>query len=218
MKKKIFIVTFVFLLGFGFGAVSISTANANSNVVLASVEWVLSKINPVEQRLSQLEARVNELGSGNPTPSNPIQDVSSVVTTKQTAIRRGAGTQYASLVDVPANTVVTYHSTYTNPSNGEQWFIVRLSDNRLGAVIGSDSQISVTPIQTGFQNVVFNNPAPIRRGASDSYSIYTTAAVGSTMKYESTFVNSSTGEKWYLVKMNDGRVGAVRSNFAEVIR
>lgn len=218
MKKRIFIVMLVFSVGFGFGAISISTANANSNVVLASVEWVLSKFNPIEQRLTQLEARVNELDSGSPSPSNPIQDVSSVVTTKQTAIRRGAGSQYASLVDVPANTIVTYYSTFTNSTNGEKWYIVRLSDSRLGAVLSTDTQVSVTPIQSGFQSVVFNNPAPIRRGASDSYAIYTTASMGSKMKYESTYVNPSSGEKWYIVKMSDGKVGAVRANFAEVVR
>jgi hypothetical protein len=218
--KKLIPITIALLLGFGLGSFTNINAAASGEAVLASVEWVLSKINPLEQRINALEQKVNNLSNGNSggTTTDPIQDHSSVIINSPTAVKKGAANQYETFFTAPKNTVLTYYSTFTNSSTKETWYIVRLSNGKLGAVKATYASVSVNPYTGSYTKVVFNQKAQVRRGASSNYEVYYTAPAGSTLTYNSTFTNSITNEKWYIVKLSDGKLGAVQVNYAEVIK
>jgi tetrahydromethanopterin S-methyltransferase subunit B len=216
MKRKFIPIVVALGIGFGLGSITSVKTEANTNVVLASVEWVLAKITPLEQRVTDLENRLNNL-QGTPTAQNPIQDHSSVVTTTLAPIRKGASTSYGTHFTAPANTVLKYYSTYTNSTTGDKWYIVRLSNGKLGTVLASQAIVYVNPI-TNFSKVLITKTTEVRKGASTSYQSFLTAQPNMTFQYHSTYTNSITGEKWYIVRLSDGRLGAVLSSHTEVMK
>lgn len=217
MKKKVLSAAMLLFVGYGVGTVSTYNAKAESNYVVASVEWVLSKINPLEQKVNQLEQRVATLENGK-TPTTPpaVTDYKYVSVNKATAVRKGASTSYDTFYTAPIGTVLSYNSTYENSITGEKWYIVKLADGRLGAIKASDTSLQ-KDAASSISKVVFIKSAAVKRGAADSYETIYTTKLNETLVYSSTFVNSITGEKWYLVKIPNGKLGAVRANTAEVI-
>lgn len=213
MKKKFLAVVLLLSIGFGFGIITTSGASANSNVVLASVEWVLSKITPVETKITQLEQRVAQLENG----GKPAVQHSNVLVGKATAVRKGASTSYAAFFTAPIGTDLIYNSTYKNSITGQTWYIVKLSDGRLGAVLSTDVTLQSSAITT-ITKIVTHKASPIRRGASNSYEIIYNASSGQVFQYSSTYTNSVTGEKWYIVKAPNGKFGAILANTAQVVK
>lgn len=59
MKKKLLIAILIIL--FGTSLFSFTKSSAANNAVIASVEWVNSKINPLQKKVDDLEKRVIEL-------------------------------------------------------------------------------------------------------------------------------------------------------------
>ncbi|MFC0272228.1 hypothetical protein ACFFIX_12360 [Metabacillus herbersteinensis] len=220
LKKKIIPITLVFGLGFAVSSVSLPVSKASADAVLASVEWVLSKINPLEDRVASLEAQIQQLSDGDNSGGSltPIQDKSTLTITSPTIVKSGAGSHYSTMLNAPQNTILTFYQDFTNSITGEKWYLVRLSNNRLGAILANKAQVSVTPYSGSYTKVVMNQNAPIRRGASSSYEVYYTAARDSVVNYHSTYTNSISGEKWYLVNLSSGKVGAVSAKHAEVIK
>ncbi|MBO0962877.1 hypothetical protein J1P26_24705 [Neobacillus sp. MM2021_6] len=216
MKRKVLSTVILLTVGFGIGTVTTTSANAETNYVIASVEWVLSKISPLEQKVNQLEQRVSSLENGEAPTAPPVQ-YSSVFVNKVTAVKKGASSTYDTFFNAPQGTILSYDSTYQNSVTGEKWYIVKLSDNRLGAIKSTDTSLqSQNP--SSFSKVVFTKNAIIKRGAAASYETIYTASTGESLVYSSTYVNSTTGEKWYIVKTPNGKFGAVLSSFAEVIK
>jgi hypothetical protein len=213
MKKKVLGAIILLLIGFSLGTVTTNNAKADSNVVLASVEWVLSKFTPIEDKVNQLEQRVTNLENG----ETPPVFYSAVVVNKATPAYKGASTSYSSFFTAPAGLVFSYNSTYKNSVTGETWYIVKFSDGRLAAVKSADtSLLSTAP--TSISKVFITNTAAVKRGAAASYETIYTASTGETLVYNSTYTNSVTGEKWYIVKTPSGKYGAVLATFAEVIK
>jgi hypothetical protein len=218
MKKKVLGTVILLLVGYSIGTITTKDAKADSNYVLASVEWVLSKIDPMDQKINQLEQRVSSLENGQDpsVPSPPIQ-YSSVLVTNSTAVKKGASSTYGNFFIAPQGTILSYNSTYTNSITGEKWYIVKLSDNRLGAVTAKDTSLQ-TQTPSSFSKILITKTTEIKRGASASYETIYTAATGEKLDYSSTYVNSISGEKWYIVKTPNGKLGAVLSTFVEVIK
>jgi hypothetical protein len=71
------------------------------------------------------------------------------------------------------------------------------------------------PVQ-GVSDVVTTASTPVRRGASSTETIFFTAPAGTALSYSSTYTNSVTGEKWYIVKLSDGRAATVLASKSSI--
>ncbi|QNG60240.1 hypothetical protein H4O14_01545 [Bacillus sp. PAMC26568] len=221
MKKKVLPITIALAVGFCIGSISTIKTEANTNPILASVDWVLSKINPLEQRLTNLENQVKNLSDGsggNENPDEPIRDQSSVTVTASSPVKKGAADHYETIFTAPQNTVLVYYDTFTNSVTNEKWYLVRLSDSKVGAIKAAKTQLSITPYQGTYSKVAIRQNTPIRKGADVSYPAFYTAGAGAVLTYQSTFTNSITGQKWHIVKLNDGKAGAVLATHTEVMK
>ncbi|MBH0164066.1 hypothetical protein IHV12_04020 [Fictibacillus sp. 7GRE50] len=215
MKKKLAALSAAMFIGFIGGAFTVKS-EAASNVLLASTEWVLSQINPMKDRITTLENKVNQLSNGGSNPQVPVQGVSDVVTKGSTPVRRGASITERVFFTAPAGTALTYSSTYTNAKTGEKWYIVKLADGRAATVLASKSSVSISSV-TSFSSAITINTTAARRSASPTGIIYKNLAAGTVVKYSSTFT-AADGQKWYIVKLSDGRAAAILASSAEGIK
>ncbi|MCR8850559.1 hypothetical protein NQ095_19240 [Rossellomorea sp. SC111] len=218
MKKKVVLLIAVFILGTGFGSIMTVDTKANTSTVLASVEWVISKITPMENRINELEDRVDNLSSGGGnTPETPVRGTSDVITTTNTSVKRGASAGYEDMVVVPKGTILSYYDTYKNSITNEKWYLVKLSNGKVGAVLSQSSTIDVDGDTSTYAKVVINENTPARRGASKDYAVYQTLTTNTVLTYISTYKDPS-GQGWYIIKLSDGRSAAILSDHAEVAK
>lgn len=217
MKKRILGIIFVLAIGYTLGAFTTTTANANTNYVIASVEWVLSKISPIESKVAQLEQRVANLENDNGGTAPQPVEYNHVTTTTSTAVRRSASSTGIVFFTAPTGTVLMYDSTYTNSTTGEKWYIVKLSDGKLATVLASHTTPSAQS-NTTINKIVVTKATSIKRGAASTYENIYSATTGMVLAYSSTYTNSVTGEKWYIVKTPTGKYGAMLATNGEVVK
>ncbi|WP_053368283.1 SH3 domain-containing protein [Bacillus sp. FJAT-27245] len=220
-------------LGIGTGAVIFTPMgmNAAGNVVLASVDWVTSQVNPLKTRLTTLETKTADLEAkitkqqqeieslraqiGNQTPPPPPAEgqlPSTVYAKGSVNIRSGASTEYKILATKPAGSALKVVGSIT-VSTG-LWYRVEVTSSTLGWVFSGD--VSTTkPSATTPTTVTVKSEANIRKGASTGYPIVATVKAGATLKYLNTFTNSK-GETWYNVETSAGVRGWMISTLGEV--
>jgi uncharacterized protein YgiM (DUF1202 family) len=185
---------------------------------LASVEWVLSKFTPINERITVLETKVEQLSSGgNEGSDQPIRGTSDVITSSATSVKRGAAANYEDIVKVPRGTVLDFYDTYINSVSGEKWYLVKLANEKVGAVTANYSTVNINGDQSTYSKVVIVDNTPARRGASTNYSIYQTLTTNTVVSLVDDYV-SSDGQKWYLIKLSDGRTAAIIATHAEVVK
>ena len=234
MKKKI-VATVIAVIGFCL-LIAISTpasTKANTNLLLASVDWVQSQINPITTKVNTLEKQVADqdamikqlqkaLAEGGtvvaPTPTTPAPttpgNLPSVVYTNASnvTVHSGATKNYkvvATLIANKALNVIDQHGTGTN-----LWYRVEVSSTVKGWVHSGDVTTTkpgnVTP-----SSVVALGTLNIRKGATTSYASIEQVAKGTSLKYISSFKNAN-GETWYNVQSPKGNKGWVLSTLTEV--
>ncbi|MFE8701691.1 SH3 domain-containing protein [Cytobacillus sp. FJAT-54145] len=231
-RSKKIIAAGALTIGIGAGAYLFTPQgmSASSNVVLASVDWVTSQLNPVKTKVSDLESKVAtqqqeinnlkaqlaKLGSPTTPPTTPPTDgqlPSTVYVNKSSVtIHSGATTKYkivATKTMGSALKVVGSHNSATG-----LWYNVELSSTLKGWVQSSDISITAPSNTTPTQVVAFGD-VHLRKGATTGYTILTTIPKGTTLKYISTFVNTS-GETWYNVETSSGLKGWVYGGLTEV--
>ncbi|AIE61370.1 SH3 domain-containing protein [Bacillus methanolicus] len=228
-RTKKIVVAGALALGIGAGAYMFTPKgiNAASNVVLASVDWVTSQINPMKTKIADLESKVasqqqeiNNLKAqlsqiGNPTtpPANG-QLPSTVYTIKSSVtIHSGAARSYKVVATKPAGSALKVIDSFNNPSTG-LWYRVEISSTVKGWVFSGDVSTS-KPSASGPTQVITTGDVQLRRGASDSYSTIQLIPKGTTLKYIQTFVNAK-GETWYNVETSSGVKGWILGSLGEV--
>lgn len=229
-RSKKIIAAGVLTVGLGAGAV-ISTPQvmkASSNVVLASVDWVTSQLNPMKTKITELESKISsqqqeinnlkaQISQPGTTPppvvTPPVNgDLPSAVYAKGTVnIHSGATKDYkvvATRASGSSLKVIDSHKSATG-----LWYRVELSSTLKGWVFSGD--VSVSKPANGEKQVVTTGEVYLRKGATTSYAVLETLPKGTTLKYISTFTNSKS-EIWYNVETAAGVKGWVSGTLSEV--
>lgn len=204
-------------------------SNANTNVVLASVEWVNSLINPLQSKVTSLETKIatqeqqiRELqaaisSGGNipaPTPVPPSTELPSTVYTEKSGVtvHSGATRNYKVVETLSANKglkVIDRH----NGVDG-LWYRVEVSASTKGWIYSGDVT-TTKPSNYVPSQVIAKETINIRSGATTSYRVVETVVKGTSLKYLGQFKNAY-GEVWYNVSMPNGKKGWVLSTLTEV--
>ncbi|WP_445613114.1 SH3 domain-containing protein [Geobacillus sp. YF-1] len=197
-----------------------SAMKASEEVVLASVDWVTSQLNPMKNDIANLKAQLNaqqqqiqqlqqQLASKPASPSLPSVIY---VVKNNAAIRSGASTSYRVITYKQAGAslqVVGAHVT----SQG-LWYNIVLSSSSKGWIYSGDVSTSAVSSDST-KHVIALAAVNIRKGATTSYPIIATVPKGTVMVYIQPFTDSK-GEKWYNVQLSDGRRGWMAAEFGEV--
>ncbi|KJE28286.1 bacterial SH3 domain protein [Geobacillus kaustophilus] len=197
-----------------------SAMKASEEVVLASVDWVTSQLNPMKNEIADLKAQlaaqqqqIQELKqqlASRPT-SPPLPSVVYVVK-NNAAIRSGASTNYRIIAYKQAGASLQVVGSHV--SSQGLWYNVALSSSLKGWIYSGDVSTSAVS-SDNTKHVIATAAVNIRKGASTSYPIVTTVPKGTQMTYIQPFTNSK-GEKWYNVQLSDGRRGWMAAEFGEV--
>lgn len=214
-------------LGMGSGAVLFTPKgmNASGNVVLASVDWVTSQLNPVKTKMTDLESKIAaqqeeintlkaQIGNTTKPPTNPpAGQLPAVVYAKNSiTIHSGASKNYKIVATKPAGSSLTVIDSFTGAAG--LWYRVELSSTVRGWVYSEDVT-TTKPATTTPTLVVATVEVNLRKGATTGYPVIETLKAGTSHKYISTFVNSA-GEKWYNIQTASGNKGWVFSGLSEV--
>ncbi|MCK7607502.1 SH3 domain-containing protein [Geobacillus stearothermophilus] len=197
-----------------------SAMKASEEVVLASVDWVTSQLNPMKNDIANLKAQLDaqqqqiqqlqqQLASKPASPSLPSVVY---VAKNNAAVRSGASTSYHVITYKQAGAslqVVGAHLT----SQG-LWYNIILSSSLKGWIYSGDVSTSAVSSDST-KHVIATAAVNIRKGATTSYPIIATVPKGTEMVYIQPFTNSK-GEKWYNVQLSDGRRGWMAAEFGEV--
>jgi uncharacterized protein YgiM (DUF1202 family) len=211
-KTKLLIVSFVFLLGFVAGSfMPFKSTSAQSNVILASVEWVTSQINPLKSRVDKLEAEVQALRQALADTNLDIPTMPSKVYVKSmvATIHSGASTSYKIVSQKPIGTELKVIDQYEN--NGK-WYRVEYAAGSYGWIQQGDISFSSVAKPT---TVVVKQTTYLHSGASTSYRKVATLYAGQSYKYITAFRNSN-GEIWYNIELNSGTRGWMQATYGEV--
>jgi uncharacterized protein YgiM (DUF1202 family) len=212
-KTKLLIVSFVFLLGFVAGSfMPFKSTSAQSNVILASVEWVTSQINPLKSRVDKLEAEVQALRQALADTNLNIPTMPDKVYVKSmvATIHSGASTSYKIVSQKPIGTelkVIDQHDS----TNGK-WYRVEYASGKYGWIQLSDVSFSSVAKPT---TVVVKKTTSLYRSASTSDRKVATLTAGQSYKYITAFRNNS-GEIWYNIELKSGTRGWMQATYGEV--
>ncbi len=239
MKKKHLFITGTLAVGIGIAAFVPSSITASNNVILASVDWVNSQINPMKSQITALETRINQqqqeintlkqqiangVGSGtytppvvtSPAPSAPSTSLPSTVyvSTASATLHSGATASYkviATRTSGAALKVIDQHVS----SNGT-WYRIELSSTLKGWIFSGNVSSTKGDVATKTPSqVVTVGEVHLRKGATTSYGVIETLKKGTTLKYISVFTNSA-GETWYNVETSIGKRGWIFGKLGEV--
>jgi uncharacterized protein YgiM (DUF1202 family) len=211
-KTKLLIVSFVFLLGFVAGSfMPFKSTSAQSNVILASVEWVTSQINPLKSRVDKLEAEVQALRQALSDTNLDIPTMPSKVYVKSmvATIHSGASTSYKIVSQKPIGTELKVIDQYEN--NGK-WYRVEYASGKYGWIQLSDISFSSVAKPT---TVVVTKTTYLYSGASKTYRKVATLSTGQSYKFITAFRNNS-GEIWYNIELKSGTRGWMQATYGEV--
>jgi len=230
-QSKKLIIAGALTISIGVGAI-ISTPqamNASSNVILASVDWVTSQLNPMKTKITELETKISsqqqeinnlkaQIGTSptNPptTPQPPTNgELPSAVYAKGTVnIHSGATKDYKVVATRTNGSSLKVIDSFTAATG--LWYRVDLSSTLKGWVFSGDVSVTKTDANAPTKVVTFGD-AHLRKGATTSYAVIQTLPKGTTLKYISAFTNAK-GEVWYNVETSAGVKGWVSGTLSEV--
>lgn len=238
-KSKKFIAACSITLGIGAGAILFSPQgmSASSNLVLASVDWVSSQLNPINAKVTGLETKINAQqkeidnlkaqlaqGAKPTTPSTPTPPATSnpdvnneapttvYVAKSSVTVHSGATRDYKVVSTQTKNTQLKVIDSFKSSTG--LWYRVEISASVKGWVHSDDVSTSKSPTASPTQVEIKSN-VHLRKGATTDYSILETLQAGSTVKYIQSFVNAK-GETWYNVESSTGKKGWMISTLGEV--
>jgi uncharacterized protein YgiM (DUF1202 family) len=212
-KTKLMIVSFVFLLGFVAGSfMPFKSISAQSNVILASVEWVTSQINPLKSRVDKLEAEVQALRQALADTNLDIPTTPSKVYVKSmvATIHSGALTSYRIVSQKPIGTELKVIDQYDSKEG--RWYRVEYSSGNYGWIQQGDISFSSVAKPT---TVVVTKTTYLYSGASTTYRKVATLSAGQSYKFITAFRNNS-GEIWYNIELKSGTRGWMQATYGEV--
>jgi SH3-like domain-containing protein len=224
-------------LSIGIGAGAILTTptgmKASSNVVLASVDWVNSKINPISSDLNDLKVKVNSqqatisqlektinnqqnqidsLKGSNESSSTPNTNTNTnlpsivYVNNSSATIHRGASRTYTVVATKSKGSALKVIDSFN--SSAGLWYRVSLSSTLKGWIYSGD-------IKNTTKQVITTGDVNLRKGATTKYPVVILVKKNTTLKYIQSFKNSS-GETWYNVETSSGQRGWIISSLGEV--
>ena len=219
-KKALTIFTIVSFLIIGVISFSPGLKSASAtDVILASVDWVTSKLQPINSKIATLEKQINEqqkeIESLKAQLSNQHEDLPRVVfvSDDKTTIRSGADPKYKIVATYLKGTPLLVIDKFFSSTG--LWYRVSLSPTLKGWV--NSSQVSTNQIAPKTSLIIVTvHSTQLRRGASESYAVTLTLSKGQSLKYIQTFVNNSTNEVWYNVETSSGKRGWILATHGQV--
>ncbi|MGG3798935.1 SH3 domain-containing protein [Metabacillus fastidiosus] len=211
-KKNLAIVSSVFTAGILVGSLTPSTiGSAAGNVVLASVEWVTSQINPLKTKVDRLETEVKALRQAleNGEAVSPLPG-QVYVNTASATVHRGASKServYATFTKGQTLKVIEEHL-----SSDGTWYRVEYAADKYGWIYSGDVSKTAVTAPTSF---TAKSTATVHRSAVSSERVVATLKSGTTVKYISSFTNKQN-ELWYNVQLSNGVKGWVQAAHGEV--
>ncbi|KOP71993.1 N-acetylmuramoyl-L-alanine amidase [Cytobacillus solani] len=120
-----------------------------------------------------------------------------LITENNVNIRKGATTSYQVVTKLSKNTVVKVIDSFTN-SKGELWYRIELGSVKGWVIqdyVAPSNDYKPAPPSTEVKTI-YAAKAPVRKGATDSYSIVTYVYQNQKVNIIDTFKNAA-GETWY---------------------
>lgn len=120
-----------------------------------------------------------------------------LITENNVNIRKGATTSYQVVTKLSKNTVVKVIDSFTN-SKGELWYRIELGSVKGWVIqdyVAPSNDYKPAPPSTEVKTI-YAVKAPVRKGATDSYSIVTYVYQNQKVNIIDTFKNAA-GETWY---------------------
>lgn len=231
-RSKKIIVAGALTLSIGIGAI-ISTPQvmkASSNVVLASVDWVTSQLNPMKTKITELESKISlqqqeinslkaQIGTPPttkpPTTQPPVDGALPAIVyaaQERVNIHSGATKDYKVIATRTKGTSLKVIDSFKSSTG--LWYRVEISSTLKGWVFSNEVSVN-KPGVSGPTQVITKGEVHLRKGATTSYAIIQTLPKNSTLKYISTLTNTK-GEIWYNVETSAGVKGWVSGNLSEV--
>lgn len=234
-RSKKLIAAGALTLSIGVGAVIATpqAMKASSNVVLASVDWVTSQLNPMKTKLTELETKIAaqqqeinslkaQISQGGTPPVTPPPTTTQpptngelpfAVYAKGTVnIRSGASTDYKVVATRTNGTSLKVIDSFKAATG--LWYRVDLSATLKGWVFSGDVTAEKSG-ETAAKQVVTTGEVYLRKGATTDYAVLQTLPKGTSLKYISTFTNAKK-EVWYNVETSAGVRGWVSATLSEV--
>ncbi|QOR66271.1 SH3 domain-containing protein [Cytobacillus suaedae] len=237
MKKKNMFIAGSLAVGIGMAAFIPNSITASNNVILASVDWVNTQINPMKSQITALETKINQQqqeinslkqqianggGTTTPTPApapSPGAPSTSMPTTIYVAkasatIHSGATASYKVVATKKAGSALKVIDQHTSSTG--TWYRVEVSSTVKGWIFsGNVSTSKDGSVATSPSKVITTGEVHLRKGATTAYAVLETLKKGTTLKHLQTFTNAK-GETWYNVETATGKRGWIYGNFGEV--
>lgn len=215
MKKVKIALVFGAGLMIGSAVSPIGGASAASNVVLASVDWVNSQLNPAKDRITKLEGDVAALRQALEDTSTSIPSLPSKVYVKSLSADIHSGALYTYKVVSTGFISQSLKVAQEITTADGKFYRVEYAPNKMGWI--SASEISYSAVAAP-SSVAVKSTASIYSGADTNapYHIVGTASKGQNLQYLGMFRNRSTKEIWFNVKLSSGKAGWMQQKFGEV--
>ncbi|MBS4195728.1 SH3 domain-containing protein [Lederbergia citri] len=216
-KRQIYTISFTLAIGFLIGGIFSPSiySSAQSNVLIASVEWVTSQINPLKTKIDKLESTINSQAAEIALLKKSISEGGGLilpeyvyVKSNSASIYSGALTSYRKVANVAVGQRLKVLDEHTST---EKWYRVEYSSGQFGWILASD--ISVDPVNTP-KTVKINKTTTVYSGALTTYRKVATLQSGQSVKYISAI--NSNNETWYNVELSSGLRGWIQASYGEV--
>lgn len=207
MKK----VKIALVFGAGVLAGSMFTPMASSSaagMVLASVEWVQSQLNPINSRVAVLEQEIQTLkqSAGNPAMPTSVYVKPIIADVHKSALN---GSTVAASLPVSQSLKVIQQIT----SADGKFYRVEYAAGKFGWISVSDISTSAVSKPASFK---VNVKSFMYKSADTGSTKAASIAAGQNLKYVSAFRNSKTKEIWINAELSNGTRGWIQLQNGEV--
>ncbi|MCD7034463.1 SH3 domain-containing protein [Metabacillus sp. GX 13764] len=214
MKKTTIALVFGAGLLVGGAAAPLASTSAASNVVLASVDWVNSQLNPQKDRITKLESDVASLRQALEDTSTSIPTLPSQVYVKSLSADIHSGALYSYRVVSSGALSQSLKVTQQVTAADGKFYRVEYAPNQFGWIAAADVSYSAVAAPS---SVIVKTSASVYSGANTKdYKTVGTVTKGQQVKYLGTFKNSKTNEVWFNVQLSNGKAGWLQSQNGEV--
>lgn len=214
MKKTTIALVFGAGLLIGGVASPLTQTSAASNVVLASVEWVNSQLNPAKDRITKLESDVASLRQALEDTNTSIPSLPSQVYVKSLVAEIHSGALYKYKVLSTGSISQSLKVLQEVTASDGKFYRVEYAPNKFGWIAASD--ISYSSV-TKPASVTITTAASVYSGAdTKGYKTVGTVAKGQKVTYLGAFQNRQTKAIWVNVQLSNGKAGWLQQQNGEV--
>ncbi|MDR0914565.1 MAG: Ig-like domain-containing protein [Oscillospiraceae bacterium] len=146
----------------------------------------------------------------------PATGVAGFVNSDSVRLRSSTSTSNSTniLKTMEINTTFTFEDSKIYTGSGYNWYKIKLTDGTVG-YIASD-YASVAAFNIGAKGVVTTNVNMRSAATTGSNNVIKTLGVNTSFTFADTKIYSGSGYSWYKIKLTDGTVGYIVTDYAEL--